>query len=450
MGAAQPLLNSAALGGDERDGDERGERAPPGPRGLALVGLLNGIRRDRIAVVSHLRERYGPVAQIALRPVRLVIVSDAALARDILRDTTTFADKGLGLSEARYFLGDGLLTASSGASWSEARSALAGAFRRQRVDDFLATTKAATDDALDVLSRTGPRAIDLQPLLARIAFRTIEQALFAGHSERRADEIIADCETLSRWVEARFLLPVDTLTSLSWASSPRVRAAARRFAAHGRAAPADAAVPAVMHARGRSQPDQFGDQIRTLLLAGFETTAATLCWTLDLLARHPVWGERVAAEAQAHFAGGGGEAMPLALTRAAVKEALRLYPPVWAIPRRASADVRLGPWRIARGAQVLINMHGIHRDAASFAQPDSFDPGRFLDRAGDPPDYMPFGIGARQCIGLHVAQAEAVYVVARLMTALRFEPARGETPALAGLTLRPRHGLWLKAAPRHS
>ena len=444
MGAAQPSLSRAPLAGGAR------ADAPPGPRGLELMALLNGIRRDRIAVVSRLRRQYGPVAQIVLGPVRLVVVSDAALARDILRDTTTFAAKGLGLHEARYFLGDGLLTASSGPSWSEARAALAGAFRRQLVDGFLDTAASATDEALDSLLRAGNGAVvDVQPLMARIAFRTIEQAVFGSRSEERADETIADCETLSRWVEARFLMPIEALTALSWALSPRVRRAARRFAGHG--VPSSAApVPEALRERGLVRDYQMRDQIRTVLLAGFETTAATLCWTLDLLARHPDWAARVAAEARAHFADDGADAAPLAITRAAVKEALRLYPPVWAIPRRAAAATQLGRWRIERGAQVLINMHGIHRDAATFAKPDVFDPGRFLGEGSDPPGYMPFGIGARQCIGLHVAQAEAVYVVARLLAAVRIAPAQATTPALAGLTLRPRHGLWLRIEPaRH-
>jgi cytochrome P450 len=447
LGAAQPLLTGAPV-----IGSKDGLDSPPGPRGLALFKLLDGIRRDRIAVVSALRRDYGPVAQIVLGPVRLVIVSDAALAREVLRDASTFSDKGLGLHEARYFLGDGLLTASSGPSWSEPRTALAGAFRRQRVDEFLGVTAAATGDALAAILResAGGKPVDFQPLMARIAFRTIEQAVLGGHSAARADAIIADCETLSRWVEARFLMPIDALTKLIWLMSPRVRRAARRFA--GYCAPSStAAIPDVMRERGLVPDDRLGDQMRTLLMAGFETTAAALCWTLDLLSRHPDWANRAANEARAHFGEGGGtDVAPLAVTRVVVKEALRLYPPVWALPRRAATTAMLGPWRIERDAQVLINMHGIHRDAATWPQPDNFDPGRFLGQGADPPGYMPFGIGARQCIGLHVAQAETVYVVARLMAALRIAPARNETPALAGLTLRPRYGLWLKVTPRHS
>ena len=147
----------------------------PGPRGRRLLRLAKLIRNDRIGVLETIRRDHGDVAEISIGPTRIVIVSDPDRAQSILRDPTVFAEKGLGLNEACYFLRRGLLT-SSGAVWSTSRVALAGLFRRDRVGPMLAATDAAIAVELDALDQDADqsREVDLQPLVTRIAVcRTI-------------------------------------------------------------------------------------------------------------------------------------------------------------------------------------------------------------------------------------------------------------------------------------
>ena len=183
---------------------------PPGPRGLRALGLVGLVRRDRIRAVDVLLRDYGKVAQFELGPVRLVLVGDARLADVILRDSHNFAEKGIGLREARFFLGRGLLTAA-GADWSSARRVLNGLFRGDRIGSLLATTDAALGAELDCIARLvrSGEVVDIQPATARVALRTVAAALFAEQWDAPLDDVLHDFQTLGRWVERRFIMPLD-------------------------------------------------------------------------------------------------------------------------------------------------------------------------------------------------------------------------------------------------
>jgi cytochrome P450 len=424
----------------------------PGPRGRRLLRLAKLIRNDRIGVLENIRRDHGDVAEISIGPTRIVIVSDPDRAQSILRDSNIFAEKGLGLNQASYFLGQGLLT-SSGAAWSGSRVALAGLFRRDCVQAMLAATHAAMDVELDALDAGADRShqIDLQPFVTRIAFTTIAAEILGA---RNADQeaIRSDLQTLTRWAERRLALPFDGLTRLAWLFAPDARRAYRRLAALlDRPDTAAGNVGAALAQHGLIDPKLLRDQILTLLLAGHETTSAAILWTLDLLSRHPAIADRVADEARAALAHDpatfDSERHPQA--NSAVKEAMRLFPPVWVLPRRALRDTNIGPYRILAGSHVLINVHGLHRHPGVWSDPDSFIPDRFDPAQPDPPAYMPFGLGARRCVGLHLGLAETVLVVARFMARFRLTPVTTAIPAQAGLTLHPRDGVMVGIEKRN-
>jgi cytochrome P450 len=417
----------------------------PGPRGAELLRLVTLMRHDRIAVLENVRRDHGDIAEIGIGPTRIVIVSDPDRSQAILRDPIVFAEKGLGLNEACYFLRRGLLT-SSGAVWSTSRVALAGLFRRDRVGPMLAATDAATAAELDALADGADqgREVDLQPCVTRIAFATIAtEILGPGHGAEK-EAIRSDLQTLTRWAEGRLVFPFDALTRLAWFFAGDARRSYRRLGALlGSLEASKSSVGAALAAQGLVDPDLLLDQILTLLLAGHETTSAAILWTLDLLSRHPAIADGVAEEARAALtpeaATFDSERHPLAC--AVVKEAMRLYPPVWVLPRRAMRDTRIGSHRVLAGSDILINVHALHRHPGVWSDPDSFIPGRFDPAQPDPPAYMPFGLGARRCLGLHLGLAQAVLVTSRLLARFRLMPARATIPMRAGLTLHPQGGL---------
>jgi cytochrome P450 len=199
---------------------------------------------------------------------------------------------------------------------------------------------------------------------------------------------------------------------------------------------------------------RLADQVATLIIAGHETTAVALFWALHLVASSPAVQERLATEVAGLDLGPDGAAESLSrlvYTRAVIQETLRLYPPVFALVRQArSADVAGGIPVPAR-AVVFIAPWVLHRHRRLWAQPETFDPARFLSGA-PPPDrfaYLPFGLGPRVCVGAQFALTEAVLVLATMIQAFFIEPAGNEPVVpVATVTTQPDHPPLFRLQPR--
>ena len=199
---------------------------------------------------------------------------------------------------------------------------------------------------------------------------------------------------------------------------------------------------------------ELRDQMATLIVAGHETTALALFWSLYLLARDQEAQARLAAEVAGRDLGAGAaaEAMPqLVFTAAVVSEALRLFPPAFTLVRQARKADRAGEVAIPRGAVVMMAPWVLHRHRRLWAEPDAFLPERFLPGAAPPPRfaYLPFGAGPRVCVGAQFALAEATLVLARLMQAFHVSMA-DDRPVLPApvITTQPDHAPGFLLAPR--
>jgi unspecific monooxygenase len=170
--------------------------------------------------------------------------------------------------------------------------------------------------------------------------------------------------------------------------------------------------------------EQLRDQVATMIVAGHETTAITLFWSLYLLANAPGWQNAIAVETSGLDLGPEGAPDALASlvqTRAVVSEALRLYPPAFAMMRLAIGPDRAGDLEIPRGAVLMIAPWVLHRHRRLWRDPDAFDPSRFLPGQPPPPRfaYLPFGAGPRICVGAQFAMVEATLVLAALVQSFR-------------------------------
>jgi cytochrome P450 len=163
--------------------------------------------------------------------------------------------------------------------------------------------------------------------------------------------------------------------------------------------------------------EQLGDQVSTMILAGHETTATALFWSLYLLALDPVTQDQLAAEARSARASGSFDVAKLAFTRAVLDETMRLYPPAFLIVRAAAGPDTVAGFSIAPKDIVLISPWLLHRHEKLWDQPNVFRPSRFLPGAS-PPDrfaYLPFGVGPRVCIGAQFALTEATLALAKMI-----------------------------------
>jgi cytochrome P450 len=191
--------------------------------------------------------------------------------------------------------------------------------------------------------------------------------------------------------------------------------------------------------------EQLRDQVATMILAGHETTAVTLFWSLTLMAGAPHEQERVADEVRGIdiTPDNAMDLLPrLIRTRAVINEALRLYPPAFTIVREAIGPDRVGEIEIPRHSVLMIAPWILHRHRRYWDNPDAFDPSRFLPDAPTPPRfaYLPFGAGPRVCVGAQFALTEATLVLAMLIR--RFEVVLDDpAPVLpvAIVTTQPDH-----------
>jgi cytochrome P450 len=176
---------------------------------------------------------------------------------------------------------------------------------------------------------------------------------------------------------------------------------------------------------------QVHDEVISILAAGAETTADTLTWVCHLIGERPDVQERIRDEVDAVAGGRPFEADDIAklgYTRQVITETLRVFPTTWILTRRPREDTELGGHRIPAGAMVLFSLYALHRDPTYFADPELFDPDRWIpEKSKQIPReaYLPFGAGVRGCIGEPFAWAESIIIMATLVRNWRIRPADG-------------------------
>jgi cytochrome P450 len=352
--------------------------------------------------------------------------------------------------------GEGIVV-SEGDAWRSMRRTLAPGFHRRMLTDVLQFTDDAVSQLVDEWENPArPPVVDVDQAFMRTTLGIIGRTLFGAElTDAAADTVAAVSAALDDVVRRAQSLPVPL-----WAPFPanlRFRSTLRQIddavgamvEAHRRHSGGDGVLGPLLAAQaaGLVTTAQVRDEAVTLVVAGHETVAAAATWTVALLAGTPQIQEHVVSEGRALRAWTGESPDPpndsLVYTTAAVEEALRLWPPVWLMTRRALADDVLCGYRIPAGTLVIVALPLLHRDPASFADPRRFRPQRFLEpqRSTIPRDaYLPFGAGPRLCIGRDLAAVEVPRLVARVLASFDVRPV---VPALpkAGATIRPRGGL---------
>lgn len=393
-----------------------------------LVGHAGALLRDPLGFLERAYP-LGDVVALRLGPKPALLVNDAERIVQILVADAASYDKGFQFDQLRTLIGDGIGT-SGGAKHRRQRRLMYPAFDHRHVEGYVAAMNRSVARAVDQW-RDGAR-IDAAREMRLLAMDATVRAMFEG-SNTDADsaalrEILASLPVLLGGIGRRALLPLDFLNRVPTSGNRRfdqARAALhdmvdRMVAGHRarqNATPAPVPAPgetpsllstllaAVDEEDGSGMTDaQAHDEIMTVLLAGTETTAGTLAWTLHELSREPDLQRAVQLEFDALLGGRqptAADLRSLPLTRRVVSEVLRCYPPGWILGRRPIEDVRLGETPVAAGTQVLLNFYGLHRDPAVYPSPGRFDPERWRNPDPGPPrgHYLPFGLGSRGCIG---------------------------------------------------
>jgi cytochrome P450 len=435
--------------------------------GAQVVNTFHRLQGDPLDFVSRMSREAGDVVHYRVWRHDIVLVKHPDLIRDVLVTNQHDFAKGAGLQWAKRFLGEGLLT-SEGEFHTRQRRLSQPAFHRQRIGSYGAVMVDYAVKAGDGL-REGV-VFDMHAEMMALTLAVIGKTMCDAEVGAEA-AVIGEALTDVIALFPRFVLPfAGLLHRLPLPSTRRFdRACVRldgvvyRMIEDRRRSGVDRGdlLSMLLMARdeegdgGRMSDAQLRDEVMTLFLAGHETTANALSWTWCLLAQNPECEARVHEEIGQVLAGRrpSFEDLPrLRYTEMVLAEAMRLYPPAWGLGRRALRDQTLGGVAIPAESLVLMSPYFVQRDPRFFPDPLRFDPTRFTPeaKAARPKfAYFPFGGGARQCIGEPFAWMEGVLILAALAQRWRFRldpAARVEPQAL--ITLRPRHGLRMRAERR--
>ncbi len=441
-------------------------RRAPGPR-----GPLSGARFFRLETVLDFLgdtfRRYGDVVRYQLGPWPLFLIAHPDGVKHVLQDNHTNYLKSQDYRILKRLLGEGLVT-SEGALWLRQRRLIQPIFHRQRVAGFGAIMSAAT---LEMLARWEALAAERRPFdvaseMARLTLKIVGLALLSVDLSNEADAIGRALKAANE----RFA-HFDLGMLLPWLPSRRNRdfhqamrtlhrlvdeiIAERRREGRERGDLLSLLLAARDESTGEPMNDrQVRDEVLTLILAGHETTAMALSWTWYLLAQHPEVERKLEAELRAALGGRPptvADLKDLNYTGMVIDEAMRLYPPVWAVGRSPIEDDEIGGYRIPKRSIVMLSQYVTHRHPAFWEEPERFEPARFSAHGGQARPryaYFPFAGGPRQCVGNVFALTEANLILATIAQRYRMRLVEGHPVELQPLvTLRPRYGIRVRLEP---
>lgn len=419
--------------------------------------------RNPISYFADLERKQGPVARMKFGNRRFFLIHDPELIQDFLVTQSGRFEKFPQVSPDHGLFGRGLLTSEEPFHLRQ-RRLMQPAFHRDRLEGYAAQMAASTGRLMGEWK--GGEVVDAAGAMNRLALDIVTRTLFSTAADHRAEEIAGELDVVLHALN-RLVMPWGELwlrTPLP--SSKRYKAALRRlneivqgFVQERRESGEERGdlLGMLLAARdaetGEAMSDaQIRDEVMTIFVAGHDTTANGLTWTLYLLARHGAIQDRVAGEIGAALGGrpaGFADYSRLTAVEHVFAESMRMYPPVWILGRKALRDYERGDFSAPAGSVLLVCMAVLHRNGAFFEAPDEFRPERWASPSWPRYAYLPFGAGARMCVGERFAWMEGVLCLAGLLGRWRFE-AVDDAPAvpLGLLTLRPKHGLRLRITPR--
>jgi cytochrome P450 len=448
----------------------------PGPKGHFLLGDIPEIQRGRAQFLVDIQQAYGDVVRIRFGPAEILMIFHPEAIQRVMQDNhKNYSKETRTFDYMRLLLGNGLLS-SNGDFWLQQRRLIQPAFHHKQVNRLSEMIVQQTREILDRLEpgAASGQAVDLSHEIMNLTLGIATQALFGsrvqdvdGNLGETIGFLISDTPFRMEhpfyppaWFPASHNRQFNT--ALQRLDRVIYGLIAERRKGGGEQ---NNLLDLLMQAQIEADPDsgagpqsmtdrQLRDEVVTLFLAGHETTAVSLCWTLTLLAQHPDVEARLRRELDQVLAGRTPtlEDLPrLEYTRRVRDESMRLYPPAWVTERKALGEDVLCGYRIPAGVTVGISQYATHRNPEFWENPQAFDPDRFSpERSASRHSYayFPFGGGPRQCIGKNLALLETHLALAMLLQRFRFE-LEPDRPIKTDpqVTLRLKGGLQMRLKP---
>ncbi|MCX5390407.1 cytochrome P450 [Streptomyces sp. NBC_00094] len=437
---------------------------PTAPRALPLIGHVVPLLRDPLAFLNSL-PAHGELVRIRLGPLAVVVVCDPELTRQVLLDDRVFDKGGPLYDRLREVIGDGVVSCRHQAH-RRLRRLSQPAFHQARLPDYARAMTTCVQETTD--SWSPGQVLDVPAEMMTTSSRIITATLFSDTLPSTAHgRLVSDVTTVVKSLYQRMFLipPLDRLPTpgnrAHLAARARLHDTVERIIAQRRADGADhgdlLSALVAAHDPEDDRPGMTGaeisDTIVSFILAGIESTAATLSSALDLLARHPEVERRVHAEVDTALRGAPAthaDLPRLPLTERVITETLRLRPPGWFFTRAVTADTHLGGHLLQAGTSVAYSPYLIHHRPDLYPDPEAFAPDRWASPHPRPPRhaFLPFAAGARKCIGDSFSMVEATLALATIASRWHLEHVPGHRGRLAAAVTLELRDLRMRVRPR--
>jgi cytochrome P450 len=448
---------------------------PPRLPANPVLGSALDLRRSRIRTYERAMRERGDIVRVAVGPAGVRFDLYCVFHPDGVRAVLAGSREGYSKGTRFYrqiaeAFGWGLLT-SEGELWQRQRRLIQPLFTRKQIASYaelMVEEAAAVAARWDRAGRNGG-LVDANAEMVRLALAVVGRAIFGDDVTKARDVIDSAFGSLDRHVSRRAASRL--AAPASWPTPANRRAARARAAVYGvvdeliarrkrAGADGDDLLSRLLRARDPDTGEamdaqQVRDEALIFLLAGHETTSTALTFTLHLLGRHPTEQQLLHDEIDAVLDRRPptvDEVPALERTARAIKEALRLYPPAYALGRQAESDQQIGSYTIPAGSFVVVSQYATHRHPHFWDNPEAFDPARFTPKregARHPHAYFPFGAGPRSCIGSRFATLEATIATAVLLQRFRIHSQSEHVPLdTQGVTLRPKGAVRIRLAAR--
>ena len=448
----------------------RPPKPPSRPHRVSLWRYANLFRAD-ILSAQPARLYRAWMAEFRTPFFRSFLANQPELVKLVLKDRPRDFPKSNRVGEGlRPVLGNSVFL-TNGATWERQRRIIDPAFEGGRLRDTFPAMQAAALACADRLAAQAGQEVEIEEEASHAAADVIFRTLFSIPIEhevaarvfrrfrdyQRAQPILnlAAFVPLPRWMP-RFIPREAKRAGAEIRTLIRGLCEARLEKIAAGTAPDDLATKIMTTSDPETgetfTTEEMVDQVAIFFLAGHETSASALGWTLYLLALFPDWQDRVAEEVAQTGALEFRDIAKLRLTRDVFREALRLYPPVPMMVREAACPEHFRDRDVPKGSQIVLSPWHLHRHERLWEKPDDFDPARWQTENGRNclrEAFIPFSAGARVCTGAGFAMLEGPLLMAEILRRIRIAPVAGRPPEpVAHLTVRSRTGIWLQLEHR--
>jgi cytochrome P450 len=402
-------------------------RSGRAPGGWPFLGHVVALQRRPLRLLDSL-PAHGDLVEVRLGPRPAFVICHPDLARQVLTDFRGFDRTGVIYDRVRSAMGNGLASVAQ-PDHRRQRLIMQPAFRHEHLRGYAAVMRQEItavmsgwhdDDLVDLVD-------EMFRLTSGVALRTLFSSQL-GPGE--AGPLRQALDVFLKGIYARAMLPLAgrlptpgnrryVKAVAHWRGQVGALIESCRRAGPGRDdGDLMSRLLAARDEQGQGLSDaELADQVAVLLLAGAETTSAAVVWSWHLLSGHPEILAGLHAETDAVLGRdvAGWDHLPrLDLTARVVREALRLYPPAWAIPRTCVRETSLAGRTLPAGSIVVFSPYVLHRRPDVYPQPDRFDPDRWAAPAAHRTSFLPFGAGATRCIGEEFGLTEATLILASM------------------------------------